>query len=93
MITVPLLLLIVIIFEVNVRVINKIRTLKFEKLKNENIISADEFEEFIKKGRKLAVIDNFVIDYGQYHIYHPGGRFALTKTVGRDISKFFYGGY
>jgi hypothetical protein len=24
---------------------------------------------------------------------HPGGKFALQRTVGRDISKFFYGGF
>ena len=26
-------------------------------------------------------------------MFHPGGRFMINKTVGRDISKFFYGGY
>ena len=25
--------------------------------------------------------------------HHPGGRFALRHNIGRDISKFFYGGY
>jgi cytochrome b involved in lipid metabolism len=24
---------------------------------------------------------------------HPGGSFLIEHTVGRDISKFFYGGY
>jgi hypothetical protein len=24
---------------------------------------------------------------------HPGGAFVLSHNVGRDISKFFYGGY
>jgi hypothetical protein len=24
---------------------------------------------------------------------HPGGAFVLNRTVGKDISKFFYGGY
>ncbi len=24
---------------------------------------------------------------------HPGGRFLLEHNVGRDVSKFFYGGY
>lgn len=25
--------------------------------------------------------------------YHPGGRFVINQSVGKDISKFFYGGY
>ena len=57
------------------------------------MISVAEFEKCIKEGRNLAIIDNLVIDYGEYHMFHPGGRFTLTKTIGRDISKFFYGGY
>lgn len=24
---------------------------------------------------------------------HPGGKFLLEHNIGRDISKFFYGGY
>ena len=24
---------------------------------------------------------------------HPGGTFSLSQNIGRDISKFFYGGY
>lgn len=25
--------------------------------------------------------------------YHPGGKFLIEHNIGRDISKFFYGGY
>jgi cytochrome b involved in lipid metabolism len=24
---------------------------------------------------------------------HPGGRFSLDHNIGKDVSKFFYGGY
>lgn len=24
---------------------------------------------------------------------HPGGQFLIEQTVGRDISKYFYGGH
>jgi len=24
---------------------------------------------------------------------HPGGKFSLFNNIGRDVSKFFYGGY
>lgn len=30
---------------------------------------------------------------GYYDHWHPGGKFTLKKNFGRDISKFFYGGY
>jgi cytochrome b involved in lipid metabolism len=26
-------------------------------------------------------------------INHPGGKFVVEANIGRDISKFFYGGY
>jgi hypothetical protein len=28
-----------------------------------------------------------------YERLHPGGKFVLIKNFGRDISKFYYGGY
>jgi cytochrome b involved in lipid metabolism len=24
---------------------------------------------------------------------HPGGKFVIEHNIGRDVSKFFYGGY
>ena len=30
---------------------------------------------------------------GGFEKIHPGGRFTLTKNYGRDISKYYYGGY
>jgi cytochrome b involved in lipid metabolism len=41
----------------------------------------------------LVILENLVLDVGDYMDNHPGGRFLLEHTVGRDISKFFYGGY
>ena len=34
-----------------------------------------------------------ILDFENYADYHPGGTFLLTQTLGRDISKFFYGGF
>lgn len=34
-----------------------------------------------------------VLDVSEFAEYHPGGRFVLQMLKGRDISKFFYGGY
>lgn len=34
-----------------------------------------------------------VLNVGDYMSAHPGGKFVLQHNVGRDISKFFYGGY
>jgi hypothetical protein len=39
------------------------------------------------------IFDNLVIDMGHYDHAHPGGKFFLLKNIGRDISKFFFGGY
>lgn len=34
-----------------------------------------------------------VLDLGKFVTHHPGGKFNLIQNVGRDISKYFYGGY
>lgn len=34
-----------------------------------------------------------VLDFGDFHMFHPGGKFVLEKNVGRDITKFYYGSY
>lgn len=43
--------------------------------------------------RNIVLIDNLVLDIKDFLKFHPGGRFVLEKNIGRDISKFFYGGY
>ena len=56
-------------------------------------MTIEEFHDWVKAGKKLVTIDNLVLDYGSFHMVHPGGKFALQRTVGRDISKYFYGGF
>ena len=34
-----------------------------------------------------------ILDVSKYQFKHPGGKFVINKNIGRDISKFFYGGY
>jgi cytochrome b involved in lipid metabolism len=34
-----------------------------------------------------------VLEVSRYLDEHPGGKFLLEHTIGRDVSKFFYGGY
>ena len=54
----------------------------------------ETFNKLTSEDKKsLVIIDNFVLDFGDFNLMHPGGRFTLDKNIGRDISKFFYGGY
>lgn len=39
------------------------------------------------------ILDDLVLDVSKFKTEHPGGRFLLEHNIGRDISKFFYGGY
>lgn len=39
------------------------------------------------------LLDNLVLDVSKFKEEHPGGRFVFSQNIGRDISKFFYGGY
>jgi hypothetical protein len=33
------------------------------------------------------------VNVANFKASHPGGRFLIDHNIGRDISKFFYGGY
>lgn len=41
----------------------------------------------------MVILDNLVLNLNGYERQHPGGKFTLIKNLGRDISKFYYGGY
>jgi len=57
------------------------------------VISSQEFQSRVKKGEKLVLLDDMVLDVTRFMFNHPGGKFVIEHNVGRDISKFFYGGY
>ena len=64
------------------------------------IYTPDTVERDVAAGASLCVLDNLVLDLHKTNIpiftydkIHPGGKFILWKNYGRDISKFFYGGY
>ena len=61
------------------------RTIKFYTPK--------QIEKAVGSGEPLVVLDNLVLSMNGYERIHPGGKFLLTRNYGRDISKFFYGGY
>ena len=56
-------------------------------------ITKEDFDERVSLGEKLVILDGFVLNIADFITHHPGGKFALSHNVGRDISKFFYGGY
>ena len=39
------------------------------------------------------ILKDMVLDITEYINNHPGGKFVLEKCIGRDISKYFDGGY
>ena len=41
----------------------------------------------------MVVLDDLVLDVTKFANSHPGGRFLIEKNRGKDISKFFHGGY
>ena len=56
-------------------------------------MKSEEFDEKIKKGAKLVILDGYVLDISSFMNEHPGGRFSLEHNIGRDVGKFFHGGY
>ena len=57
-----------------------------------NVMSVEEFRKESEL-KKLVILDDLVLDVSEFVNAHPGGRFLLERNSGRDISKFFYGGY
>jgi len=65
--------------------------MKSDKVKE--TFTKEQVDEAVAGGRMLLIMDNLVIDVKNYAMRHPGGRFTIEKNAGRDISKYFYGGY
>lgn len=53
----------------------------------------EDFNQKIRQGQKLVIVDDLILDISKFMDNHPGGRFSLERNIGRDVSKFFYGGY
>ena len=64
-------------------------------------MSQEEFEHHVRHNadphnhprRKLVILDDLVLDVTLFAQNHPGGRFLIDNNVGKDISKYFHGGY
>ena len=52
-----------------------------------------EFNHRVENGENLVILDEFVLDVSTFMWTHPGGRFSIKRNIGRDVSKFFHGGY
>jgi len=57
------------------------------------VITALEFDDMISIGRELVLLEDLVLDIGAYKYEHPGGLFSLQHNSGRDVTKYFHGGY
>ena len=57
------------------------------------MMTTQQFKERVKNGEKLVLLDDMVLDIGNYLDRHSGGKFVLEANIGRDVSKYFYGGY
>lgn len=86
-------MLIVAVCEINHRLKDRKGVLMFSQPKDKPSMSIDEFHSWVKSGKNFVVIDNLILDTGSYSNVHPGGKFSIRHTVGRDISKYFYGGF
>ncbi|CDW89749.1 cytochrome b5-like heme steroid binding domain containing protein [Stylonychia lemnae] len=61
--------------------------------KSQMKITIQDFEARVRSGQKLVLLDDLVLDISKFMESHPGGKFSLEANIGRDVSKFFYGGY
>lgn len=47
----------------------------------------------LRQGKQLVILDDMILDVEKYKHVHPGALFSIENNIGRDISKFYYGGY
>ena len=79
-------------FEVQFRKM-RVQEDQFEVHEGHIQMTPQEFEKRIKRGERLHILDNLVLDLKDFARKHPGGANLITHSIGRDISKFFYGAY
>ena len=62
--------------------------------KPDRTMTRAEFEENVfEKKMEWIILDDLVLDVTEFKAKHPGGKFVVEHNIGRDVSKFFYGGY
>ena len=63
---------------------------KFKWLKtNLPSMSRQQLDLEVKNGRKLFIIEGFVVDFESF--VHPGGLQILNKNIGKDVTSLFNG--
>jgi delta8-fatty-acid desaturase len=50
------------------------------------LMSRDDVESAIAEGRKLVIIDQYVVKADPWLAYHPGGDKSILHMVGRDAT-------
>jgi len=93
LLTLPLYILILVILEFRHRYLNKSKGNEILGTKDYPIMTPSEVDGYDRHVHTLVILDNIVLDVHEFQDFHPGGKFLLKKNAGRDISKFFYGGY
>ena len=85
----------ILLLEIRLRIINKRHNLELKLSSNKvlNSYNHQRIKESLTQGVNLVIIDNYVLDFQDFDLYHPGGKFVLRHNRGRDIAKFFYGSY
>lgn len=49
-------------------------------------MSRDEIEAMIADGRKIILVDDFVLKVDAWLKYHPGGEISILHMVGKDAT-------
>ena len=80
------------IYEIIFRILSK-KPLDVSALNDLPSMSVEEFENRICRGEQLVLLGNLILDISKFKLCHPAGAFSLERCVGRDISKYFDGGY
>ena len=77
--------ILLIIMEINKRYGDKHGPSRLEVSDGIEVIPVDEFEKMVENGRKLVIIDNYVLDLGEWSGFHPGGKLLREPLGAGDL--------
>lgn len=60
-----------------------------DKVMVETTMTLDQFKEECKKGKKLTIINNEIIDCASWIDNHPGGKSTIERIIGIDSTNTF----
>ena len=55
------------------------------------LMTVSHFHECIEAGDEFTIVNDFVVDLAGFAPRHPGSSAVITRSIGKDITEYFFG--